>query len=241
MAHKLTAESGDFWFFEPANIEIVVKVLDGCANNGHYWFFAAGLTDVEVTTTVRDRRSGARKTWTNPQGTLFEPIAETEAFATCEPESSAGGQGRPVLPGGELAARAVASLRLAPPVGDQFRASTACVVDETSLCLQGGRFQVRANWQTGEQRGVGTAIPRTPDTGMFWFFSAANIELVVKVLDGCRQNGHRWVLMGGLTDVGVEISVADSQSGAVKTYGHVAGSPFQTRFDLEAFPCSNDR
>ncbi len=230
VAHRLTAESGDFWFFEPANIEMVVKVLDGCANNGHYWFFAAGLTDVEVTTTVRDRRSGARKTWLNPLGRLFEPIRDTEAFASCDPESSdpeSSAKG-PVRPSGPIR------------YDSEFQAGSACVGGETSLCLQDSRFEIRANWQTGGRSGAGTVIPRTPDTGMFWFFSPGNVELVVKVLDGCRENGHRWVLMGGLTDVGVGIKVTDRESGAVKTYEHPEGSPFATRFELEAFPCGAD-
>ncbi len=240
VAHKLTGESGDFWFFEPANIEMVVKVLDGCANNGHYWVFAAGLTDVEVTTTVRDRRNGARKKWVNPLGRLFEPIRETEAFDTCDPESAARSQGWPVSGG---APRDPAELsRLAGPsaAGQAAAAAGTCVASETSLCLQDSRFEVRANWQTGDGAGVGTVVPRTPDTGMFWFFSPGNIELVVKVLDGCDLTGHRWVLMGGLTDVGVEITVTDSESGAVETYSNVEGSPFETRFDLRAFPCRAD-
>ena len=240
VAHKLTAESGDFWFFEPANIEMVVKVLDGCANNGHFWFFAAGLTDIEVTTTVRDRRNGVRNTWVNPLGRLFEPISDTRAFATCTPESSAVGLRRPT-PEGATAEAA----ELSHPVwlADAVQAVAAvgtCVAGETSLCLQDARFEVRANWQAGEGSGVGTAVPRTSDTGMFWFFSPGNVELVVKVLDGCRLGGYRWVLMGGLTDVGVEITVTDSESDAVKTYRNPEGSPFATRFDLMAFPCSAD-
>ena len=84
MAGKLTAESGYFWFFAAANIEMVIKVLDACAIDGHFWVFAAGLTDVEVTTTVHDRRNGARKTWVSPLGRLFEPIRDTGTFDGCE-------------------------------------------------------------------------------------------------------------------------------------------------------------
>lgn len=84
MAEKLTAETGYFWFFEAANIEVVVKVLDGCAINSRFWVFATGLTDVELTTTVHDRKNGARKTWVNPLGRLFEPIRDTETFEGCD-------------------------------------------------------------------------------------------------------------------------------------------------------------
>ena len=79
----LTADSGYFWFFNPANIEIVVKVLDGCAVNNHYWNFLAGLTNVEVTTTVTDTLSGETKVYTNQAGTPFAPVQDTSAFATC--------------------------------------------------------------------------------------------------------------------------------------------------------------
>lgn len=40
-------DSGMFWFFDRDNWELLVKVLDGCAVNGHYWVFVAGTTDVE--------------------------------------------------------------------------------------------------------------------------------------------------------------------------------------------------
>ena len=32
-----SADSGLLWFFAPDNWELMVKVLDGCALNGHYW------------------------------------------------------------------------------------------------------------------------------------------------------------------------------------------------------------
>ena len=73
---------------------------------------------------------------------------------------------------------------------------------------------------------------------MFWFFSSDNVELAVKVLDGCSENGYRWVLMGGLTDVGVEVTVTDSESGRAKMYRNLEGAPFSTIFDLTAFACS---
>ena len=234
-AEQLTAESGDFWFFHPANIEMVVKVLDGCRINGHYWVFAAGLTDLEVVTTVRDLRSGQAMTWTNPQGTLFEPIADDMAFATCGAASSAGSSrprlsGAPQGRGSDLRA----SLALSEQLAD---ADSACTASETALCLLGSRFEVRANWQAPGQGGAATVIPRTSDTGMFWFFSRDNVELVVKVLDGCASNGHRWVLMGGLTDVVVDVSVMDTVTGETKSYGSPGGSPFRTMIDGTAFAC----
>jgi PKD repeat protein len=82
-AVPLTDDSGYFWFFDNSNIETVVKVLNGCAIGGHYWVFAAGLTNVQATLTVLDTNNGTVKTYNNPQGTAFAPIQDTSAFATC--------------------------------------------------------------------------------------------------------------------------------------------------------------
>ena len=62
---------------------MVIKVLNGCGLNLRYWTFAGGLTDVNVVMTVTDTQTGAVKTYTNPQGAPFQPIQDTDAFATC--------------------------------------------------------------------------------------------------------------------------------------------------------------
>lgn len=80
-ALPLTDESGALWFFDQANLEVMVKVLDGCALNSAFWVFAAGLTDVGVVLTVEDTLTGIRRTYHNPQGTAFEPILDVGAFA----------------------------------------------------------------------------------------------------------------------------------------------------------------
>jgi hypothetical protein len=81
--NKLTDDTGYFWFFASSNVEVVVKVLNGCGLNNRYWLFAAGLTDVRVTVVVTDTKTGQVKTYTNPLGTAFAPIQDTAAFATC--------------------------------------------------------------------------------------------------------------------------------------------------------------
>lgn len=73
--------SGYYWFFDAGNLEVLVKLIDGCAVNGHFWFFAAGLTNLEVKILVMDAKTGAMKTYTNPANTAFTPIQDTVAFA----------------------------------------------------------------------------------------------------------------------------------------------------------------
>lgn len=80
-SRALTNDTGLLWFFDSNNVELVVKVLDGCAVNDHFWFFAAGLTDVEVNITVHDTTNGSLKQYRNPPRTAFLPIQDTRAFA----------------------------------------------------------------------------------------------------------------------------------------------------------------
>jgi predicted esterase len=59
VASARTHDSGLFWFFEPDNWELQVKVLDGCSLTGHFWVFAAASTNVEYTLTVTDLIAGS--------------------------------------------------------------------------------------------------------------------------------------------------------------------------------------
>ena len=52
----------------PSNPEVFVKLLDGTAINGEYWFFYGGLTDLEYTLTVTEGATGAQRTYTKPAG-----------------------------------------------------------------------------------------------------------------------------------------------------------------------------
>lgn len=80
---SLTSDTGYFWFFGAENVEVILKVLNGCPVNQRYWVFASGLTDVNVEMTVIDTQTGTRRVYRNPQGTAFQPIQDTNAFATC--------------------------------------------------------------------------------------------------------------------------------------------------------------
>jgi hypothetical protein len=78
-AHGLTADTGAFWFFDPSNLELMVKVLDGRTINGKFWVFFGALSDVAYTLTVTDTQTGHQKSYHNPQGTLASR-ADTAAF-----------------------------------------------------------------------------------------------------------------------------------------------------------------
>jgi hypothetical protein len=79
----LTADTAYFWFFSPTNIELVIKVLDACSFSERYWAFGGGLTDVRVVITVTDSHTGVVRVYNNPLGSSFQPLLDTNAFATC--------------------------------------------------------------------------------------------------------------------------------------------------------------
>jgi hypothetical protein len=114
--------------------------------------------------------------------------------------------------------------------------SSTCTPGATNLCLNNGRFEVTVQWTTKEgTSGTGQAQPLTADTGFFWFFASTNVEVVIKVLDGCGLNQRFWVFAGGLTDVEAVITVTDTQTGQVKTYKNPSGTAFLPIQDTDAF------
>jgi hypothetical protein len=78
-----TPDSGIFWFFDPSNWELLIKVLDGCAVNQRKWVFFAATTNVEYVVTVVDTTTGAARQYLNPLGSAAVSVSDTNAFATC--------------------------------------------------------------------------------------------------------------------------------------------------------------
>ncbi|HXT51900.1 MAG TPA: ELWxxDGT repeat protein [Thermoanaerobaculia bacterium] len=209
---SLTADTGAFWFFDAANVELVLKVLDGRGVNGHHWVFYGALSSVEYALTVTDVQTGLTARYRNPAGRLasvgdvtgFGPLG---SFSLVESVSSASGT-RP---------RTSSS---ADPT-----AIGTCTPAPTRLCLRGGRFAVEASWKDfAGNTGVGTAVPLTADTGWFWFFGPDNVEVMLKVLDGRPLNGKHWVFYGALSSVEYTLRVTDTQTGAVRTYSNPSGN-----------------
>jgi len=88
-AIPVTDDSGYFWFFDPQNVELMVKVLDGRPVNGAYWVFIGPLTNRAYRVTVRDTLTTAVRTYDNAWGEMAS-VADTKAFP------SAGGVSAPV-------------------------------------------------------------------------------------------------------------------------------------------------
>jgi hypothetical protein len=115
---------------------------------------------------------------------------------------------------------------------------TPCVAGPEALCLGDGRFRVRATWRTAEgEWGSGRAEALTEDTGYFWFFDPANVETIVKVLDGCAANERYWVFAAGLTNVQVDLTVVDTHTGLGRAYVNQQRHAYKPLQEVNAFAC----
>lgn len=121
------------------------------------------------------------------------------------------------------------------------QASSGCVPSSTVFCAgEGGRFRVSVEWQdfagvVGDGRVLD--IGRR-DSGIFWFFSPENLEMLVKVLDGCGVNDHFWVFAAATTTVRYTLTVTDLSTGEVAVYENPLGVAPPAITDTGAFGCS---
>jgi hypothetical protein len=123
-----------------------------------------------------------------------------------------------------------------------------CSPNATTLCIDqnpgDGRFMIQVSFHTsqgGGHSGSGNAIPLSSlgvtEGGLFWFFGAANPEMLIKILDGCSLNSHFWVFFAATTNVGFTVTVTDTLTGHLATYTNAdrhAAPPVQ---DTSALTC----
>ncbi|HEX4966205.1 MAG TPA: Calx-beta domain-containing protein [Thermoanaerobaculia bacterium] len=114
-----------------------------------------------------------------------------------------------------------------------------CVAGPTTLCVNNSRFKIEVGWRTADTTGQGQTVPlpSAPESGLFYFFGASNIEMLIKVLNACVPSlGNRyWVFFAATTNVEFTTTVTDTQTGRVKVYFNplnVSAPPVQ---DVDAF------
>jgi len=116
-----------------------------------------------------------------------------------------------------------------------------CVPGSTTLCLQGSRFQVELEWQSPPGfpglRPAFVSPLTTAQTGFFYFVGPENLELMVKVLDGCGLNSRYWVFAAAATNVEYTLKVTDTTTGTVREYHNVLGERSPAVNDTSAFLC----
>jgi hypothetical protein len=111
-----------------------------------------------------------------------------------------------------------------------------CVADAWTLCLA-GRYRVQASWKARDGRMGAAAVLPIPagDSGLFWFLDPGNAELLVKALDGCAENGRRWIFIGPATNFQYVLTVVDTRSGKARVYFNPQGVSPRAVTDADAF------
>jgi hypothetical protein len=123
-----------------------------------------------------------------------------------------------------------------------------CSPGPSTLCLDAfpgdGRFRVEVDYRSARNGGFAGAAHAVPleslgvgRGGVFWFFSADNPELLIKVLDGCALNDHYWVFFSAGTDVELDVRVEDLLTGATWTSHNPDGRAAPPVQDVDALPC----
>jgi hypothetical protein len=122
---------------------------------------------------------------------------------------------------------------------DDDGSTDACIEDDDSLCLLGDRFKIEVVWRLADGRtGSGHMVPVSGSSGLVWFFADDNIEMLVKVLDGCAISNTRWVFFAATTNVDFTVEVTDTVTGVTKEYKNPGGNAAAPVQDTFTFPCS---
>jgi hypothetical protein len=225
-------------FGNPANPEILVKVLNGCAINQHHWVFYAATTNIGFTVTVRDTATDELATYSNPDLTPAAPVQDIAAFE-CVPWATG-------APSWELSSSDRPRTLSEPTVRPAGRAAPrqSCLGGDHTLCIA-DRFQVEIDFETSQAGGFAGsawAIPLADlgvtSGGLFHFGNQANPEILLKVLEGCAINDHYWVFYGAATNLGFTVTVSDLLTGETAEYENPDLTPADPTQDITALPCS---
>ena len=257
-----TDSTGFFWFFQPGNFELVIKMVDGRSVNDGFWVFYDGITELPFRILITDTETGVQKIYDSPAGATCG-WSDTQAFVESsqnqptvgllEDSKDATARGvddlriQPLDP--TFSARPLSAVDTAPPpwLSDSADMATGsfdkadlgmtCRPDAHTLCLLDGRLSLQVDFSDPHNQlreGRGQAIQGTEQSGQFWFFQLDSTELVIKAIDGTETNGNLWLFSGSLTDVNYWLRATDTLTGEQKVYFSPAGRTCG-HVDLDAF------
>ncbi len=112
-----------------------------------------------------------------------------------------------------------------------------CIPSTTTACVLDGRFKVEVVWRDfSNTTGDAQLVPFSSESSvLFWFFSADNWEMMVKVLDACSINNRFWVFAAATTDVAYTLRVTDTEDDTVTEYTNPLGNAAAAITDTDAF------
>ncbi|MBZ0089283.1 MAG: hypothetical protein K8H90_02780, partial [Thermoanaerobaculia bacterium] len=247
-------QSAFFYFFDNANFEMGVKMVDACSFNDSFWVFVSGLTNQGYAVTILDTFTGQSRAYPNILGNYPQTIGATDGVAgfDCTPGAGARYE-KPTT----AQIRQVLGSTPIDPLGDSLlgslapqaeSATTACVADADTACHLGGRFSVEVDWTTVSDSGAAQVMSfggqraASDQSSFWWFFDPANFEMGVKMVDACVPpfNAY-WVFVSGLTNQAFTVNVTDTTTLQSKPYSNPLGVYPQTigaTGSNDGFPCT---
>jgi lysyl endopeptidase len=238
LAIPSTDTTGFFYFTDPSNYELIIKILDF---GNVVKVFYGELTNLQFTITVTDTRTGTVKTYKNTPGdcgaidaNAFSADSASPDIAAAVPEA-AGGTERGEL--GHFAGGGATSGELEGVAGGRSAAigkRGSCQPGGGTLCLLNRRFALTVSWmnQFDGSSGHGSAGALSDQSGLFIFTDPSVIELVMKAVEFSDRVAFFY---SALSNLEYDITVTDTVGGTTKTYHNPAGN-YCGGLDNNAFP-----
>ena len=115
----------------------------------------------------------------------------------------------------------------------------ACAGGAHALCLGDGRFEATVKFRRAEGEQLRSALrgeaPAAARAGLFAFAPSDDAQLMLKVVDGCAENGHYWMQLAAVTDAELQVAVRDTQTGRTWAFYNPAGRVAGAVRDVDAF------
>lgn len=199
---------------------------------------AVSTSEIDLTWTDNSTNETGFQVERRTIGGTYEGVATVGPNTTSAPV--------PGLDAGSLSifrVRATGSNGTASPYSAEAAAATLtdpgpCVAGANVLCVNNSRFRVAVAWSTGTGTGQGsvTPLPSAPDSGLFYFFTPSNIEMLIKVLNACvPPYNHYWVFFAATTNVEFGVVVTDTQNGKTRAYYNPLNRIAPPVQDVDAF------
>ena len=238
--YQLQADrSGLLYFFDRDSADILVKVLDGCAINGHRWVFVAPVTGLPFRLWIREPgpsignrtqfwlydpqrlpQEQIRVRAGNPKDRTARTVSDTTAFPCTTAEIAA------------AEAAPASHLRLSG------RSSTDCKPNGAALTLLDG-YRVSMCYETEDGR-TGDARDwglESNGMGLLYFSDRDLVDVLIKVQDNCAASGNMSVFVAPATRAAFNLHV-ESPEGQVWVHTNQLGETADAVTDISAFPCA---
>lgn len=211
-----TESTGFMTLDDPNTVDLMATVVDGCSINNNSWVFLVDLSTLGSLVTATDLQGGSVQTYNFNQGSIHQPVADTEALPC--------------------------PTRLTTPVPAGAPSLSRGVTSTTSL--HNRRFRVSMTWDSGMASGQGIPIELTDSSVAFWYFSPDNPERLLKIEPGTLSvngTGFYTLTSGSPSNIRQTVTIVDTCTGNTRVFDQAPGLTL-TFFEneLASFQCASE-